>query len=101
MLASGIAHALAKHGRDVRLISCVHDLMISHLTRSRNLDIRPVLREDVRMTVKTRSSSLAHRAELLQQLLADDGIRISLEDARDLIIADAVERMLDRVPAVQ
>lgn len=41
-------------------------------------------------------STLEIRAELLQELLAEDGIEIPLEDARDLVLAEAVERLMEK-----
>lgn len=79
--------------------------MLSHSHEFRNLDIGPVLGKDVCMTKTAQSSSLDHRAILLEELLFEDGIIITLEEARDLIIAEAVERILarsvDETPVVQ
>lgn len=42
-------------------------------------------------------STLEVRAELLQELLAGDGIEITLEDAVDLLLAETVERIFAKV----
>lgn len=43
------------------------------------------------------NSTLEVRAELLQQLLLEDGFNIPLEDCVDLVLAETVERMLGKV----
>lgn len=50
------------------------------------------------MTVTESSSrTLERRAELLHQLLTDDGFQVSLDEARDMILADAAERLRKKV----
>lgn len=50
------------------------------------------------MTSESSSShpTIALRASKLQELLLEDGIDIPLEDARDLVLAEAVERLMEK-----
>lgn len=46
------------------------------------------------MTLESsRKPTLRDRAQLLQELLNDDGISVTLEEAETLILADLVERI--------